>query len=156
MAEVQRNGSRRATIKMPEFLREPIEQAQARLVQIEENAQKALKDLVVRGREGRKELEALVTKLSRDERVADLKIRIEKLRVTGAERADEWRDKAEVFRAEALERVMELQGKAVSFLGVATREQVEELHRELDRLARKIEKQAKARKVRKPAVRAEG
>ena len=41
---------------------------------------------------------------------------------------------------------MVLQGKAVAFLGVATRDQVEELSRELERLARKLEHGQKAKK----------
>ena len=43
---------------------------------------------------------------------------------------------------------MELQAKAISFLGVASREQVEELSKELARLSRKLEKG----KARKPAA----
>jgi hypothetical protein len=35
--------------------------------------------------------------------------------------------------------MIDLQSRAVSFLGVATREQVEELSKELDRLARRID-----------------
>jgi predicted site-specific integrase-resolvase len=154
MTEVHRNAGRR-TMKVPEFLREPIEQAQAKLMHMEENAQKALKDLIIRGREGRKELEAMVARLSIDDRVSELKDRLEKFRETGIERAGEWRDRAEVLRAEALERMVELQGKAVAFLGVATREQVEELHRELDRLARKLERQGRGRKARRTTHKAE-
>lgn len=149
MTETHKNGAKRS-LKVPEFLREPIEQAQARLVQMEENAQKALKDLVAKGRAGRKDLEAMVQKLSKDERVAELRLRLEKLRVTGSERADEWRDRAEHFRADALERLADLQHKAVNFLGVATRDQVEELSREIDRLAKRFEKRA-PKKARKPA-----
>ena len=80
---------------------------------------------------------------------------LERLRDQGAERAAEWRGKAESFRTEALERMVALQGKAVAFLGVATREQVEELSKELERLAKRIEKSEKARRVRKSPKSAE-
>ena len=154
MAETHRDGAKRA-IKVPEFLKDQLEQAQARLGQLEEGAEKALKELVEKGRASRKDLEAMITKISKDDRVVDLKGRLEKFQRTGAVRAEEWKDKAESFRAEALERILELQGKAVSFLGVATKDEVEELHRELDRLAKRFEKGQKARPARKGTKKAE-
>jgi hypothetical protein len=42
--------------------------------------------------------------------------------------------------------MVELQSRAVSFLGVATREQVVELSRELERLSKRIERSEKARR----------
>ncbi len=147
MAEVQKTENGRA-MKVPDFLREPLEAAQQRLGQFEEEAQRVLKDLMIRGRASRKDLEQIVQRLSRQD-WTDMKHRIEKLREQGAERAAEWRDKAETFRAEALERVVELQTRAVSFLGVATREQVDELSKELDRLARRLDKTEKPRKVKR-------
>jgi len=155
MAEVQKADVGRS-IKVPEFLREPLEAAQARLEHLEEEAQRVLKDLMVKGRASRKDIEQIVHRLSKqDWTFPEMKHRIEKLRGQGAERAAEWRDKAETFRAEALERMVELQGKAVAFLGVATREQVEELSKELERLAKRIEKSEKARRVRKSPKSAE-
>jgi hypothetical protein len=146
MAEVQKMENNRR--KVPEFLREPLEAAQARIEQIEEEAQRVLKDLMVKGRASRKDIEQMVHRLSRqDWTFPEMKHRIDKLREQGAERAAEWRGRAEWFRAEALERVFDLQSRAVSFLGVATREQVEELSRELDKLARRLEKGEKARKA---------
>ncbi len=155
MVETNKNGARRA-IKVPEFLKDQLEQAQARLGLLEEGAEKALKELVQKGRASKKELEAVLLKLSKDDRLADLKARLEKLQRTGAVRAEEWKDRAETFRAEALERIVELQGKAVSFLGVATKDEVDELHRELDRLARRFEKGQKARPARKGTRKVEG
>jgi polyhydroxyalkanoate synthesis regulator phasin len=149
MAETNRVENGRSA-KVPEFLREPLVAAQARLEQLEEEAQRVIKDLMDRGRASRKDLEQMVTRLSKqDWTFPEMKHRIEKLREQGVERAAEWRGKAESFRSEALERVLELQGRAVSFLGVATKEQVEELSKELDRLARRIEKGEKARKGKK-------
>jgi hypothetical protein len=150
MAETQKmmNGGR--AMKVPEFLREPLEAAQARLQNFEEEAQRVLKDLVERGRASRKDLEQMVQKLSKqDWTFPEMKHRIEKIRDQGVERAAEWRGRAETFRSEALERVFDFQGRAIAFLGVATREQVEEISKELDRLARRIEKREKARRVKK-------
>jgi polyhydroxyalkanoate synthesis regulator phasin len=148
MAETKMMNGGRA-MKVPEFLREPFEAAQARLGQLEAEAQRVMKELVERGRASRKELEHRVQRLSKqDWTLPEMKHRIEKLRDQGVERAAEWRGRAETFRVEAMERFLDLQGRAISFLGVATREQVEELSKELDRLARRIEK-AKPRRTRK-------
>lgn len=142
MTETRSESSK--SVKVPEFLREPLSVAQAKLEQFEVDAQKMLRDLMDRGRASRKDIEHIVSRLSKqDWTFPEMKQRLEKLREQGMERAAEWRGKAETFRAEALERVIELQSKAVSFLGVATREEVQELSKELDRLARRISKAEK-------------
>jgi len=148
MAMAHKNGARR-TMKVPEFLKDQFEHAQVRLTRLEESAERTVKELIEKGKASRKDLEALLAKLSKDDRVSDLRDRLEKLQKTGAVRAEELRDRAETFRTEALDRIVEFQGKAVKFLGVATREQVEELHRELDRLAKRFEKREKARPAKK-------
>ncbi len=148
MAETHRMDNR--SVKVPEFLREPLNAAQARLEHLEVEAQRVLRDLMDRGRASRKDLEQIVHRLSQqDWSLPEMRQRLEKLREQGMERAVEWRGRAESFRAEALERMLELQGRAVSFLGVATREQVEELSRELDRLSRRIEKTDKPKRAKK-------
>jgi hypothetical protein len=149
MAEVHKmDGNQK--LKVPEFLREQLEAAQVRLEQLEEEAQRVMKDLMLRGRESRKDIEQILHKLSRqDFSFPEMKQRIEKLREQGVERAGELRGRAENFRTEAMERMVELQGRAVSFLGIATRDQVEELSKELERLARRIDKAEKARRTRK-------
>jgi uncharacterized protein YukE len=137
-------------IRVPEFLREPLVAAQERLEQFEGEAQRVFKDLMDKGRASRKDLEQIVSRLSKqDWTFPELKHRLDRFREQGVERANEWRGKAETWRTEALERLTVLQSRAVTFLGVATREQVEELSKELDRLARRIEKGDRARKVRK-------
>jgi hypothetical protein len=154
MAETAKLNGVRA-VKVPEFLREPIEAAQARLEQLEVDAERMLKDLMDKGRASRKEFEQIVSRLSKqDWKLPEMKERIEKLREQGVERAAEWRDRAETFRAEAMERVVDLQGRAIAFLGVASRDQVEELSRELDKLARKIGKSSpkKGRKAARSAA----
>jgi polyhydroxyalkanoate synthesis regulator phasin len=142
MPETQNN-----RVKMPDFLREPLVAAQARLEAFEEEAQRVLKDLVDRGRASRKDLEQMVQRLSKqDFSFPEMRQRLEKLREQSVERASEWKGKAETFRTEALDRMLELQTRAVHFLGVATREQVEELSRDLDRLARRFDKAEKGAK----------
>lgn len=152
MAETQNN-----RVKMPDFLREPLVAAQARLEAFEEEAQRVLKDLVDRGRASRKDLEQMVQRLSKqDFSFPEMRQRLEKLRDQSVERASEWKGKAETFRTEALDRMLELQTRAVHFLGVATREQVEELSRELDRLAKRFDRAEKgAKKTTKKAKPAE-
>ena len=142
MAEAQKTENGR--LKVPEFLREPLVAAQARIGQIEEEAQRVLKDLVDRGRSSRKDIEEIVHRMSRqDFSLPEVKQRLEKLRDQGAERAAGLRDRAESFRSDAVERMLELQARAVQFLGVATREEVHELSRELERLAKRFEKSAR-------------
>ncbi|HET6410693.1 MAG TPA: hypothetical protein VFG53_01450 [Anaeromyxobacter sp.] len=103
---------------------------------------------MLKGRAGRKDLEQILQRLAKqDWSLGEMRQLVEKLREQGAERAAELRGRAESFRAEAILRLGELQGKAVAFLGVASREQVEELSRELERLARRIER---GQKVRRP------
>jgi len=148
MTETRSENAR--STKVPEFLREPLVAAQARLEHFEEEAQRVLRDLMDRGRASRKDLEQMVARLSRqDWTFPEMKQRIEKLRDQGVERAAEWRGKAETFRAEALERMIELQARAVAFLGVATRDEVQELSKELDRLAKRIEKDHRGRRTKK-------
>jgi hypothetical protein len=149
MPESQRNP------KVPEFLREPLEAAQARLESFEEEAQKVFKDLVQKGRASRKDFADLVQRLSKqDWNMDDLRGRFGKLREQGKERATEWRGKAEHFRSDAVDRLENLQTKAISFLGVASREQVLELSRELDRLARRLDRGTNGKPAAKKARRA--
>ncbi len=149
MGEVHKMENSKA-MKVPEFLREPLEAAQARLGQLEEEAQRMFKDLMVKGRASRKDIEQIVHRLSKqDWTFPEMKTRIDKLREQGAERAAELRGRAETFRTEALERVVDMQARAVSFLGVATREQVDELSKELERLARRLDKAGKGRRTKK-------
>ncbi len=146
MAEVRKMEHPRS-LKVPEFLKDPLREAQARLAVLEEEAQRVWKDLMVKGRAGRKDIEQIVHRLSKqDWNLPEMKHRIEKLRLQGAERAAEWKGRADSFRMEALERMNDLQSRAVAFLGVASREQVEELSRELDRLAKRIERSERTRR----------
>jgi hypothetical protein len=133
-----------------QLLREPMGAAQARMEQMEREVRRVLEDLMARGRASRRELEQLLHRLSRqDWTFPELRLRLGKLRGQGLDTAAEWRGKVEAFRTEALERVMELQSRAVQFLGAASREQVTELHRELDKLARRLDRAEKAQRARR-------
>ncbi len=124
------------------------------------NVPELLKELAKRGKASRKEIEARLEKIVGeahvDDRLTELRGKLELLQKTGRDRTKMWRGKADTFRAEALERMVDIQGKIVSFLGVATREQVEELHRELERLAKRIENGHKARPAKKSTPKGEG
>lgn len=133
---------RKSTMKVPEFLREPIEAAQARLESFEVEAQKLMKDLSGR-------IQKVQKQVAKQE-WPEIRERLEKMRETGLERAQEWRGKADHFRLDAMERLAELQGKAIKFLGVATREQVEELSREIEMVLKRLEKGGK-RRAKKPS-----
>src|SRR5512140_1449671 len=144
MAEAHKvDGGR--SLKIAEFLKEPLEAAQARLGNLEGEAQRVWKDLMLKGRAGRKDIEQILQRLAKqDWNLPEMRQLVDRFREQGVQRAAEWRGKAESFRAEALDRMVELQGRAVAFLGVASREQVEELSRELERLARRIERGQKS------------
>lgn len=146
MAERTSNG-KSADFKVPDFLREPLEAAQARLLEFEGEAQKVLKDLVQKGKESREDVAELVQRLSRqDWRMDELRDRVSRLREQGMERAHELRDRAGSFRSDAMSKLAELQTRVVEFLGAATREQVEELSRELERLGRRLDRASKPKK----------
>lgn len=132
MSEAMKSANQRGSMRVPEFLREPIEAAQVRLGTLEKDAQKLLKDI-----SGRVQKE-----LRQD--WPEVRVRVDKLLAAGRERAAEWRGRAEHVRADAMERLMEL----VKFLGVATRDQLEQLSRDVDGILKRIEK---PRKRRKPA-----
>jgi transposase len=144
MTDIQKVNQGRGGVKVPEFLREPLEAAQARLETFEEEAQRLLK-----------EISASLERL-RTEEWPEIKDRLERFREVGLERAQEWRGRAEHFRADALERLVELQGKAMRFLGVATRDEIEELSREIDRIMKRLDQgRRKGRKaVRRRAAQA--
>jgi DNA-binding transcriptional MerR regulator len=149
MAETHRANEVR-NLKVPEFLREPLQAAQVRLEQLEDEAQRVVRDLMVRGRASKKDIAHIVQRWSKqDWTFPEVKNRLEKLRDQGAERALELKGRAESLREETLERVVELQGRAVAFLGVATRSELGELSKELDRLARRLDRAEKVKKAKK-------
>jgi hypothetical protein len=142
MADVQKSRNAKGSAKVEGFLRESVEVAQARLEVLEAEAQKLLHEVQTR-----------FQKVSGKD-WADVKERIEHLREVGMERAEEWKDKAQGFRVEAAEKLETLQEKALKFLGVASREDVAELSREINKILKRLDekKRKAARAARKPAV----
>jgi hypothetical protein len=117
--------------------------AQARLETLEAEAQKLLHEVSTR-----------LQKVSGKD-WAEMKERLEHLREVGMERAEEWRDKAQEFRVDAAERLETLQVKALRFLGVASREEVAELSREINKILKRLDESRKrkgGKPVRKPVV----
>ncbi len=143
-----RKQNHKAAMKVPEFILEPLEAAQARLEALEGEAQRLFKVVIQKGKASQKDFAHAVDRLRKSDLVHNLwkqsqvKDRLEKLRELSVERAQAWRDRADTVRAETLERLVEVQGKAVNFLGAASNEQLKELTRELHKLSRRLEKQA--------------
>src|SRR5512137_714001 len=144
MTEAQKSRNAKGTAKVEGFLRESVEVAQARLEVLEAEAQKILHEVQTR-----------FQKVSGKD-WADVKERLEHIREVGMERAEEWKDKAQEFRVDAAERLETLQVKALKFLGVATREEVAELSREINKILKRLdEKKRKAsRSAKKPVAQA--
>jgi polyhydroxyalkanoate synthesis regulator phasin len=121
---------------MPEFVRAQVEAAEKRLVSFEEEAQKLLKELISKGKESRKDIRELLRK------AADLDV---------AERAEEWKGRAEKTGTEVIRRLEEFQDKALGMMGVASTAQIEALAHEIQKLSRRVDKMTKtANKVAKP------
>ena len=140
MTESQRTRSARGAMNVQGMIRESIGAAQARFETLEEEAQKLFD-----------EVSARVQKVSKQD-WKELRGRVEKLRKAGLEAAEEWRDRAQSFRADAADRLAELQTRAMRFLGVATRDEVEELSREISKILKRLDDVQK-RRARKPARR---
>jgi ElaB/YqjD/DUF883 family membrane-anchored ribosome-binding protein len=144
MAEAQKKTHPRNSARVEEFLRESVEVAQERLEQLEAEAQKVFHDVSVR-----------LQKVSRKD-WAEMRERLEHLREVGRERAEEWKGRAQGFRVDAVERLEALQEKALKFLGVATRDEVAELSREINKILKRLDdrKRKAARAARKPVAQA--
>ncbi len=142
MTEPQKTRSAKSSPKVEAFLRDSMEVAQARLEVLEAEAQKLLHDLQTR-----------IQKVSGKD-WAEVRERLEHLREVGMERAEEWKGRAQGFRVEAVERLEVLQEKALRFLGVATREEVAELSREINKIVKRLDekKRKAARAARKPVA----
>jgi hypothetical protein len=83
---------------------------------------------------------------------AEVRERLEHLREVGMERAEEWKDKAQEFRVDAAEKLENFQVSALRFLGVASREEVAELSREINKILKRLDESRK-RKAGKPTRR---
>ncbi len=137
MAEAQKRNAK-SSAKVEGFLRESVEVAQARLETLEAEAQKILHEVQTR-----------FQKVSGKD-WAEVRERLDHLREVGMERAEEWKDKAQEFRVEAAEKLENFQVSALRFLGVASREEVAELSREINKILKRLDDSRK-RKAGKPA-----
>jgi predicted site-specific integrase-resolvase len=117
MAQPKKNG-------FSEFLKSQVEVVQGRIGEFQKEADKLATELSSRGQHQIKELEKLVQKL-------------ESLPI--ADRSAEIADRAKHFGEEFINHFDDFQGKIVSFVGVATRDQVSDLAKELKNLSKKID-----------------
>jgi len=141
MAELQKSRNAKNAGKVQELIRESIEAAQSRLETLEDEAQKLFHEVSTR-----------VQKVSKKD-WKELRGQMEKLRRVGLDAAEEWKDKAQNFRGDAVDRLLELQVRAVKFLGVASREEVLELSREINKILKRLDEVQK-RRTRRPARKA--
>jgi len=143
MTEAQKSRASKNSPKVEGFLRESVEVAQARLEIIEAEAQKLLHEVSTR-----------FQKVSGKD-WAEVRERLEQIREVGRERAEEWKDRAQEFRVDAAERLENLQVSALKFLGVASREEVAELSREINKILKRLDENRKrkaGKPTRKPVV----
>jgi hypothetical protein len=143
MAEAQKSRNAKNSAKVEGFLRESVEVAQARLETLEAEAQKLMHEVQTR-----------FQKVSGKD-WAEVRERLDHLREVGMERAEEWKDKAQEFRVEAAEKLENLQVSALRFLGVASREEVAELSREINKILKRLDESRKrkaGKPTRKPVV----
>ena len=143
MTEAQKSRASKNSPKVEGFLRESVEVAQARLEIIEAEAQKLLHEVSTR-----------FQKVSGKD-WAEVRERLEQIREVGRERAEEWKDRAQEFRVDAAERLENLQVSALKFLGVASREEVAELSREINKILKRLDDSRRrkgGKPTRKPVV----
>jgi hypothetical protein len=134
MSEKNGNGNGKAT-QIQGFVRGQLEEAQKRLAAIEAEAEKALKEIVAKGKAQRKELEGMLVRLKAGE-LFDPKV------------VKQWAEQAGV---DVLGRLDALQSRVAEAAGVATQQQVKEIHEELGKLSKKLD----ALSGKKPAGKAE-
>jgi polyhydroxyalkanoate synthesis regulator phasin len=115
------------TQKFGVMLKEGLEQAQARLATLEDEAQKVVHDLLGRSQTSRKEVAALLRRVNAQE-------------FLDKDYVKEISGKAKHVGEDVAHRLEELRERAIAVAGVASREQVDELQRDLDRLSRKLDK----------------
>jgi polyhydroxyalkanoate synthesis regulator phasin len=115
------------TQKFGVMLKESLEQAQARLTTWEEGAQKVVHDLIDKGQASRKEVAGLLRKVGAQDLLEGDYLR----EISG---------RARHVGADVAARLEEVRERAIAVAGVASREQVDELQKDLDRLSRKLDK----------------
>jgi hypothetical protein len=119
--------------KFAQKMRESLEQAQARLIGIEDEAQRVFKEIIDRSKTSRKEMASMMAKLNGGE-LFDKKT------------VKQWQGKARHVSADFIHRFEDLRSRAITYAGVASRDQVDELAKDLDKLSRKLDKLMGAKK----------
>ncbi|MGO9831361.1 MAG: hypothetical protein ACLPJH_14580 [Myxococcaceae bacterium] len=109
------------------FVKGQFNVAQKRLVAFEAEAEKVLKNLIARGQDSRKELDALLERLS----AAELKVLNGSLR--------ELVKRAQDASAEARKKLEEFQARVLEVAGVASQNQVRALKGQLNKLSRRLD-----------------
>ena len=112
------------------FVKGQLNVAQKRLVAFEAEAEKVLKNLIARGQDSRKELDALLERLS----AAELKV------LNGSIR--ELAKRAQDASAEARKKLEEFQERVLEVAGVASQTQVRALKGQLNKLSRRLDSMA--------------
>lgn len=124
------------------FMKESIEQAQARLEAFEKEASKVLEELRARSKSSRKELAGMLEKFQAGEL-------FESARTTERKMEKQLRARANRLSGEVAERLATVQDAVLRFVGVASRDQVEDLVSELERISKRLEKLAKIKPLAK-------
>jgi hypothetical protein len=101
--------------------------AQKRLVHFEAEAEKVLKNLIARGQDSRKELDALLERVS----AAELKVLNGSLR--------ELVKRAQDVSQEARKKLEEFQARILEVAGVASQTQVRALNRQVGKLSKRLD-----------------
>ncbi|MGO8968341.1 MAG: hypothetical protein ACLQDQ_02100 [Myxococcaceae bacterium] len=109
------------------FVKGQFNVAQKRLVAFEAEAEKVLKNLIARGQDSRKELDALLERLS----AAELKVLNGSLR--------ELAKRAQEASTEARKKLEEFQARVLEVAGVASQHQVRALKGQLNKLSRRLD-----------------
>ena len=109
------------------FVKGQFNVAQKRLVAFEVEAEKVLKNLIARGQDSRKELDALLERLGS----AELKVLNGSLR--------ELAKRAQEVSQDAKKKLEEFQGRLLQVAGVASQNQVKTLNRQLSKLSRRLD-----------------
>jgi polyhydroxyalkanoate synthesis regulator phasin len=106
------------------FLKGQLEEAKERLTQLEDEAQKVVKNLVARGQKSREEIEGLLAKLNSAELAPTVR---------------ELSRRATIATAEVRKKLDGLQTRVIEATGVASQSQVKAIGKEIARLSKKVD-----------------
>ena len=126
--------------QLQDFVKGQLQEAHKRWSGFEEEAGKVLKNLMARGQQSRQELEDLLKKLNARE-----------LKVLESPRVKQLGKRAEQASLELRKRLDRVQAMVIEASGVATLDQVKEINKEINRLAKKVEALSSSKKSEKGA-----